>query len=351
MKNSEEANWNLITKYLSGNCSDNEKEELNLWLKADRTNLEYFNSLKTIWQESKLHSLEWDENEAWKKIDERIRKYKELQHSRSKIYYTLASAAGKVIGSGSPPFNLLRTAAVLVILVTAVFLLTNKSVKYENTKGETALLESASKRGEIKKVFLPDGTVITLNFSSKLNYPPKFAKNREVYLEGEAFFDVAHNPDKPFIVHLNSADIKVLGTKFNVKGRPEQKNLQVVVETGKVSFSSRKDNGNNTEVILTKNQMSTMEIGEKPIPPVSVDTRVQTAWLTGQLLFNKTPLKEVIAELERKYDVSITVTDNSYLTRLLTASFKDEPLETIIKTVGRALDLNFTVNAKEIKYY
>jgi len=341
----------LISKYLEGNCNEVEREKLNLWLNADKANQEYFNSVKAIWQESKLRSLEWDENEAWKKMEKRISENSELKYSGSNIYYMLKGASVKVFGTGSPAFNLLRIAAVIIVVVSAVYLLNIKNSEYEITKRLTTLVESSSKRGELKKIFLPDGTVVTLNSASKLSYQPKFANTREVYLDGEAFFDVAHNPDKPFIVHLNSADIKVLGTKFNVKGWPEQKKYQVVVETGKVSFSSKKDNGNSAEVLLTKNQMSTMEIGKKPAPPVQVDAQVQTAWLTGQLIFNKAPLKEVIAELERKYDVSITAADNACLTRLLTASFKDESLETIIKTVGRALDLKYTMNAKEIKYY
>lgn len=335
----------LIAKYLSGNCTDIEEDKIKLWLSSNIENLEYFNSFKAVWEAGGQNSTEWNENEAWTKMEERRRIYGGEYSSALGIKYFLKRDEMKAHAAKSSYHYAVRIAAVILIILTAILVYSSL-----NTTPQVTLNESYAKRGEIKKVTLSDGSIVTLNSTSRLRYSSVFNGTREVFLEGEAFFDVAHDSKRPFIVHLNNAEVKVLGTRFNVKGWDGESKYQVVVETGKVSFSTNDNNGR-SEVVLTKNQMSVMETGAAPSSPISVDARIQTAWISGQLLFNKTTLREVISLLEKKYDVSITVADKSNMSLLLTASFKGESIETIIETIGRALDLNYTIKDNKVNYY
>jgi transmembrane sensor len=337
----------LLAKYISGNCTANEKEKVKLWLSTNTENQEYFNSVKAIWEAGMPDVFEWDENRAWLKMKERINKEEKTKLSGFTLSYFTKLSNKRVFRSISPAYNVIRIAAAIVIIIIAVFVYR----KYNGENPNTDFNMSFASRGEIKQVYLPDKSIITLNSTSKLRYPSQFGNTREVYLEGEAFFDISHDSTKPFIVHLNNADVRVLGTKFNIKGWNSDKKYEVVVESGKVLFSSIGKTSKKEKVILTTNEMSIMKAGENPTPPIQVKADIQTAWKNGQLLFNKTTLREVISALERKFNVSITVTGESYSSRLLTASFKDEPIELIIKTIGKVLNLNYSFNDNIVNFF
>jgi len=165
--------------------------------------------------------------------------------------------------------------------------------------------------GEQLQVMLQDGTTVQLNSGSHLQYPKSFGLfSRKVKLTGEAFFSVAKENGRPFVVNLNEINVKVTGTKFNVKAYPDDRRITVALEEGSVNIADK------------SNHVYSLKVGQNAdydrdsgICTVSAaeDMTVNTAWLTKSLNFYRTPLKDILRTLERQYEVQFVVNDSSLL--------------------------------------
>jgi ferric-dicitrate binding protein FerR (iron transport regulator) len=188
---------------------------------------------------------------------------------------------------------------------------------------------------------------VTLNSNSKLQFPKKFKNNfREVTITGEAFFDVQPNPEKPFVINAGNAQIKVLGTSFNVSAYPENETLEVVVETGTVQVvSTEKLNTLETAEILLKpgekgtfvNSLGTLEKGLNSDPNY-------LAWKTHNLVFENTPLNEVVHYLNKTYHTDIQLKGKNLNNLVLTAQFEKKPIEFILNVVQITFGLQLEQN-------
>lgn len=165
--------------------------------------------------------------------------------------------------------------------------------------------------GEQMHVILPDGTVVHLNSGTGFQYPKTFGLfNRKVQLKGEAYFSVAKETNRPFIVNLDEIDVKVTGTKFNVKAYPEDNIISVALEEGGVDIS---DKQNNTYV-LKPNQSAVYDksTGICTVNEIN-DLTEYIAWSTRSLNFYRTPLKEILKTMQRQFEVIFNVNDSSLL--------------------------------------
>ncbi|TKT88950.1 FecR family protein [Dyadobacter frigoris] len=159
--------------------------------------------------------------------------------------------------------------------------------------------------GERKKVTLEDGSVIWLNAESKLTYPVSFQKNsREVSLEGEAYFEIVRDTERPFIIQSGKITTKVLGTSFNIKAYQADPAVSVTVMTGKVEVNSPE-----SAIQIVRNQQVKYADGNI-YKEVDIDAAAQIAWRNGKLQFRNTLLSDVIKTLERNYPVKITYNTN-----------------------------------------
>lgn len=193
----------------------------------------------------------------------------------------------------------------------------------------------------LSQIELSDGTKVTLNRDTKINYPDKFGENaREVSIEGEAFFEVTPNPNKPFIIHAGEATVKVLGTSFSVNAYPGNDKVEVIVETGKVKFSKLQANLKTThEVILDPGEKGTYVNASKELSKCRNNDPNFLAWKTHKLIFSKTSLKEVIKQLNKVYRVQIETEDPGLDNLLLNAHFEKESLDFILKVISTTHDL------------
>ena len=186
-------------------------------------------------------------------------------------------------------------AAILVMVATGI------GIYYSHTAN--AQIVAYTKKGEHKAVLLSDGSVVTLNADSRLTYPKKFDDhNRTVFLEGEAFFNVTKNKQKPFIVNTNALQTTVLGTSFDIEAYKGELNI-VTVATGKVKVVSGK--GKSTVIITPGQQASQLRGGLLSVH--TVDAADYTVWDKGVLFLNETPLATLAKKLERKYNVHISL--------------------------------------------
>ena len=156
-------------------------------------------------------------------------------------------------------------------------------------------------RGGEFRVVLEDGTEVWLNAATRLSYPEVFnGRERRVQLEGEAYFKVAKNEEKPFIVSSGGQDIRVYGTEFNVHAYSDEANIYTTLVEGSISL--RPANGNQSELMLTPGKQAIFDKAEETARVVNVDTEVVTSWRSGVIVFEDQTLEQIMRTLSRWYD-------------------------------------------------
>jgi len=230
-----------------------------------------------------------------------------------------------------------RVAAIvaLVLLVGSVVIWTNQGDRL-NAREELA----ATNDFGLTRIELADGSIVTLNVGSHLSYPDQFEGNfREVELEGEAFFEVHPNPEKPFIIRAGRAHIQVLGTSFNVNAIPGSKDIAVVVETGRVQVSANDTETREQDVVLTPGERGVLTKDAQAFTKEPNKDQNFLAWKTHSFVFDKTSLEDVIEQLNKVYRVQIAMADPTMEQLLLTARFDDRPIRFILEVIAMTHNL------------
>ncbi|WP_353718804.1 FecR domain-containing protein [Dyadobacter sp. 676] len=200
--------------------------------------------------------------------------------------------------------------------------------------------------GKIKKIKLEDGTQVTLNAGSSLTYPATFEKDsRKVSLTGEAFFDVAHQNGKPFIVNTQKLQIRVLGTRFNVGSYPGEETARVAVVSGKVSVQNRAKSADH--VILTAGEFALGTVAG--LQKSNIDSAAVLAWQNGQLNFKDETFKTVAAALERRYNVRIRVAKAIEQCRVY-ANIGNEPVQEALGALALMMQAQLSGSGKNFQF-
>lgn len=211
-------------------------------------------------------------------------------------------------------------------------------VMVSNPHFTTAITEN----GQISKLILPDSSVVWLNSGTELKYPTDFGVNkREIHLTGQAFFQVTKNSKMPLKVFCGELEVKVLGTKFDVCGYPDEKNINVVLESGKVQLLKPDDK--NFEQVMAPGQNAQYDISTGNIKVREVDTDRFLKWKEGILIFRDDLMSDVIPRLQRKYNIKVEVDDPQIYKSLFTATIKDEVLDEIFKSIGFACSVKYKI--------
>ena len=197
----------------------------------------------------------------------------------------------------------------------------------------------------LNEYVLPDGSVVTLNWNSQLEFPEQFSDSiREVSITGEAFFDVKPNPDKPFVINAGNAQVKVLGTSFNVSAYPANEIVEVVVETGKVQVIRKIPDLQTTinDVLLVPGEKGTL-YSKSNLLEKSVNANPNfIAWKTHDLIFNEVPLKEVIQCLEKVYHTDIQLLEPELNHLVYTGHFDQKPVDFVLDVIRLTFNLNLS---------
>lgn len=258
--------------------------------------------------------------------------------------------------SGIGNYRIKLAAAVIIIpLVTvAFFYFSNRSdnqLSFPETGHESRVEKRVNAKAQKSILFLSDGTKVCLNAASKISYFKDFEnqKTRDVYLEGEAFFDVAHNEKKPFIVHTSSIKIKVLGTSFNVKSYFEEKTIETTLVRGKVHIEQSDVEGNRIgDIELKPNQRAVFNKESKIININEVVADNSLSWKRERLVFDEESIDNVILQMERWYNVKIHVKNKGNLDCKLTASIENESLEEVLSFISVAHNIQYTISGGEV---
>ncbi|MBC8052290.1 MAG: FecR domain-containing protein [Sphingobacteriaceae bacterium] len=292
----------LLIKFLLGETSSEENEQVDQWIAASPSNKKRFEQVKLIWNTSKnlASTSTIDEHAAWGRFQEKVSEQKVLVIKPRFQSYWLKIAAVLIFGLG----------------FWGIYFLNNSS-------GYTTLRADAEVRNET----LPDGTNLTINKHTKLSYASDFdEKERNVRLEqGEVFFKVTRNEAKPFIIQAGEVRVRVLGTSFNVKHTGSQ--TEVIVETGLVRVKLAADS-----VELRPNQKVRIS-STGTLTVLSNTDQLYNYYITKQLVADNTPLWRVIEVLNEIYGAEISIEDDRIRNLPLNATFKEESLDTILNVI------------------
>ena len=238
------------------------------------------------------------------------------------------------------PSKMIRVVSIAAfLLLMAGFIWMGKNKVSDQVTAVASLTRKTTDRSESKFLLLADSTKVWLNAASSLEFPDQFSPDRrEVYLSGEAFFDVQHADKIPFIIHTGKISTTVLGTSFNIKAYPGQKNVTVSVSRGKVRVS-RTDGWVTT---LHPGQEVRVEeynqVREKTIAPSEV-----AAWQQGTIYYDDETMHDIISDMERIYNVNIEIMDPSILDLTISTSFKknigvEQALQVLCKLTDKELE-------------
>jgi len=345
------SDWQLLARYLSGECTERDKEKIEEWLRSDSENKSFLEFMENVWKTPEADYKESDVEQLWMKVAEKsgitsdARENKNVKESielpdRKKLFTRIQIRSSHIF----------RYAAVFFLLVSLPYFYIKFIHPLTQNPSQLDMDEIAVEKGRQAKITLSDGTNIVLDAGSVFSYPREFnGEAREVFLNGEGYFEVAHNAEKPFIVHANNAVIKVLGTKFNVRAWGKNKKVEVAVSEGKVSLRSEEITEEDA-VIITVGKMSILPENEYPLSPYSVDVERHLSWQNKEIVFNDTPLYEILDQLERWYDLRFILSDTAIASDHLTVHIQNKPVTDILELISVLTDLKYEKNGNEIQF-
>lgn len=223
------------------------------------------------------------------------------------------------------------------------------SVTVEKEYSTSHLQEHVIPKGKRSRITLADGTQVWVNADSRLEYPHNFmtASTRDVYLQGEAYFDVAPDSLHPFIVHVQGVEIKVLGTAFNIKGYKEEAKIEATLVHGRISIAG---DSAYDHVTLAANQRAVfLKEKNRMVVENNVMTDTYTSWRNGVLVFEDQPIREILPILERTFNVRFLVDDESSLDCRFTAKINNKSLNEVLELFRTSDKIGYKIVANEVQ--
>jgi ferric-dicitrate binding protein FerR (iron transport regulator) len=342
----------LFLRYLEGeSLNETEAEELSRLMNLNTDRREVFAAFYRIWCASNPQTRINKESLAaeWEQLERRIHQ----------------SRSGKII---IRPF-LRQAMKIAASLLVGLGLGIGGYAVFQDTYLEKQAIQSIDvPLGSRSTILLSDGTKVTLNAGSRLSLADGFGNNnREVSLEGEGYFVIAHNPRKVFRVKTSGMVVNAYGTVFNVKAYPGEKSAETTLIEGSVGVQLR--NGKHNQVYLKPGDQVTLYKKENAVvrkkiypqsvavtPPKpdrliisrSVDTSLYTSWITNRLVLAGEPMQELAVKLERKYDVNISFEDPSLRELRFTGTIENETVEQVMAAISISSAIDFRVDGRDI---
>jgi len=312
---------NILIKYLSDEASKPDKKYFNDWLNKADENKFYFNKIEKFWKNSLTEEEKktFNTDNGWNSF---IKKYKLIQVSKLK--------AKKTSTLKTITYNLLKVAAVFIIAVITFITIQNYT--------KTINIQTSSAK---KEVFLPDKSTVYLNKNTKISYNKNLKKknSREIKLTGEAFFDVEHNPLKPFIVYANNIKVEVKGTSFNIRAFAGE-DVEVIVKSGIVEVSKIVQDTTSKPVKLNIGEKIEIDTSKKILKAEKNKDPNYLAWKTESYNFDSVYISQVIQSLEKGFDTTIIVNNREFNNCMLVAKFDSLSLEEIFWILQRTYNIS-----------
>ncbi|HCB88994.1 MAG TPA: iron dicitrate transport regulator FecR [Porphyromonadaceae bacterium] len=278
----------------------------------------------------------WGESQFLEKTEESLKK-----EYREEAYALLKKIGKKKRKSLKPLLAAVGSIAAAIAVIFSLFRL------YEGVSRQDIYYECIETTyGERKDITLPDGSMVILNSCSRLRYPTKFTQQtREVRLQGEAFFDVAKDPDRQFVVSAGQFCVKVLGTAFNIKSYDMDEITSVKVDRGKVQIEM-------PEATMRLSAQERVEVNSLRGTIKKHQDLYETAgWRKGCLYFDATPIQDVARELEREYNCSIVFQEGQEFDNLISGEHDNQSLESVLQSLEYISGIKYKKNNRHILLY
>ncbi len=318
----------IIQKYIQGNTSADENEQLQQWLQESLDNKKRMFAEKDIWDtfNYKINGKKFNVKHEL----EFLKKSIEIKNpSRSILHY-----------------HVLKIAAIL--LITFGLGWSSHFISFFGYKNQIAITmqEIFVPKGQINQVFLADGTRIWINSETQLIIPSVFAINeRTVKLNGEAFFEVAKDKNRPFKVEVKGQQIEVTGTSFNVRAYNNSNDIETTLQTGEIRLNT----GDQT-FLLKSGEQSIFGKNNSRINIVKVDPASFSAWKDGRYEFQSKDLIEVFKVVERWYDVEISADETSFKGMHFSGVIKrNKDAKHFLDMLNHSVPINYKINSEKIQ--
>ena len=303
-------NEDIIIRYLENRCSEEDFVLINEWMKESDENAGELFRMEEIYQ---LGKFPFEEENLVVRAERRLGRRLEQENQKKQEVFKLRSV--------------LRYAAAIV----GVMVLAAGLAYWFRNKAEELVVASAA-HGQVREMLLPDGTKVWLNQSSVLKYPRAFeGKERHVYLDGEAYFEVARNHEKPFMVKSPAMDVRVLGTSFNIKCRPDNSFAETTLIEGEVEVKDKSDKG---RITLLPGQKAVLNRVTGRMQVKQVDPKMEIVWHNDLIPFEKSSIFQIAAALERFYGVKIILSPDVDSTNTYSGVSIASPKHTSRPTLG-----------------
>ena len=311
-------NEDIIIRYLENRCSEEDFVLINEWMKESDENAGELFRMEEIYQ---LGKFPFEEENLVVRAERRLGRRLEQENQKRQEVFKLKSV--------------LRYAAAIV----GVIVLAAGLAYWFRNKAEELVVASAA-HGQVREMLLPDGTKVWLNQSSVLKYPHAFeGKERHVYLDGEAYFEVARNHEKPFMVKSPAMDVRVLGTSFNIKCRPDNSFAETTLIEGEVEVKDKSDKG---RITLLPGQKAVLNRVTGRMQVKQVDPKMEIVWHNDLIPFEKSSIFQIAAALERFYGVKIILSPDVDSTNTYSGVLKKKDnIESVLNSLRNSIPFNY----------
>ena len=378
-KDEKEYTWNLLAKKLTGEASPEELQELAALLRRN-PELHYpMQTLIDLWHSGEPSRQAAAESAFDRHLDRMEKLNTGFTTGVPSATSDHPSALDYVPARRSRSFRTILTVSLITITLTSTWLLLypghNRQPLSPNpllASTAPALNEVVTVNGSRTHLTLPDGTKVWLNAGSRLTYDKNYGSvRREINLTGEAFFDVANNPQQPFIIHTPRMDVRVLGTSFNVKSYAADKTTEATLVRGSIAVSIK--NRPDETIILKPNQKlivtsdlttllrhqpgqsravpdSTAQISIRP-PSYEQNTgaMIETSWVNNKFIFKDEDFGSLSKDLERWYGISIRLTDPAQADWRFTGNFEKENIQQALDALKLTANFNYIIQGNQIQ--
>ncbi|RNI26760.1 FecR family protein [Rufibacter latericius] len=336
---------NLLDRFYKGACSPEEVKTVLEWFKTQRPTPAQDLHLQELWTQAEKHQTQpeyaHDADKTWRRLEAIIQEQAQNAQPETKVLPLHSSAWS----------TWARVAAGILLPLGLIWFVASQYFQKASVEGKLMAVQTAP--GERKTIQLEDGSSIVLRPGSKVTYLVPFAEGRrDISLEGEAFFQVAKDKNRPFVVKSGAIYTQALGTSFNIRYEPKDTAISVALATGLVKIGSVEKRDAAPLANLVPGQQLVFNRKNRKHAVSTYETREVLGWKDGVLYFKKANLQEVVAKLENWYGVDVEVKGaqpSSSETWSYTGEYRQQSLPQVLEGIGFVKNFTYEINQKQVQ--
>jgi ferric-dicitrate binding protein FerR (iron transport regulator) len=354
----DDLDYERLARYFAGECSVTEEAAIRAWIAADDIRRRRVEQLQRAWEASGSVDLRGDVERGWAALSAKLDDATEGPTPGARPF-TILRVLPSSPWTRRPWVAFGRVAVIGVAVALGTFASQHFARRKPNASPPVMMREVTTRRGQQANVYLSDGTRVVLGVASTLRFPTAFGRTRDVELEGEAYFEVAHDTARSFVVRTRYGTARDLGTKFGVRAYSDVAKATVTVTEGSVllttatggadrSSDAARRTTESLSGVVSDRTPGSLVLRAMDVASISADgqlsvtrgakTGANLAWISGRVVFERMPVGEAVAQINRWYDADVRLGDSTLKRFELTATLTNEPFPRAIRIIAAALD-------------